>query len=92
MGSKNSKTTEKSEKVSEQKQDTKMSKVVMIDDEEQFNTMVASDKLVLVDYADWCPPCRAFAPILDQLSIEFDGVVSFGKVKYFFNVFMSAHP
>ena len=76
--------TEKSEKVSEQKQDTKMSKVVMIEDEEQFNTMVASDKLVLVDYyADWCPPCRAFAPILDQLSTEFDGAVSFGKVKYF---------
>ena len=60
-----------------------MSKVVMIEDEEQFNTM--SDKLVLVDYADWCPPCRAFAPILDQLSAEFDGFVSFGKVKHFFN-------
>ncbi len=30
--------------------------------------------LVLVDfYADWCGPCKMIAPVLDQLSGEFEG-------------------
>ena len=58
-----------------------MSSVIMIADPDQFDTLIASDRLVLVDYyADWCPPCRMFAPILDQLSVEFDGEVTIGKV------------
>ena len=58
-----------------------MSSVTMIADPDQFDTLIASDRLVLVDYyADWCPPCRMFAPVLDQLSVEFDGEVTIGKV------------
>ncbi len=31
-------------------------------------------------YADWCSPCKMVAPILDELSIEYEGKVKFYKV------------
>ena len=31
-------------------------------------------------YADWCSPCKMVAPILDQLSAEYEGKVRFYKV------------
>ena len=31
-------------------------------------------------YADWCGPCKMVAPILDELSKEYDGKVDFYKV------------
>jgi len=36
---------------------------------------------ILVDFwAEWCMPCRALAPVLDELSQEFQGKVRFAKV------------
>ena len=31
-------------------------------------------------YADWCRPCKAVAPIISQLSEEYEGKVNFYKV------------
>lgn len=31
-------------------------------------------------YADWCGPCKVVAPLLNQLSAEYDGAVRFYKV------------
>jgi thioredoxin 1 len=48
----------------------------------EFPTEVLKSSIpVVVDfYADWCPPCRMLGPILDRLSIEFDGRIKFVKV------------
>ena len=39
------------------------------------------DRPAVIDfYADWCAPCKMVSPILDELSVEYDGRVRFYKV------------
>ncbi|PHH64162.1 hypothetical protein CDD81_4909 [Ophiocordyceps australis] len=57
--------------------------VINVSSEEQFEELLHSSRLVIVDfYADWCGPCAQISPIFNTLgaALTRPGLVAFAKV------------
>jgi thioredoxin 1 len=55
-------------------------KPIVISDR-NFEQTVKNYPLIVVDcWAAWCAPCRAIAPVVEELAKEYSGKVVFGKL------------
>ncbi len=55
--------------------------VLKISSENYEKEVLQSDKPVIIDfYADWCGPCRAMSPIIDEIAEEKADTIKVGKV------------
>tara|TARA_Y100001936_G_scaffold253279_1_gene317019 strand:- start:2460 stop:2783 length:324 start_codon:yes stop_codon:yes gene_type:complete len=58
-----------------------MSIVIESNDSNFENDVLKSDIPVLVDFwAPWCGPCKAVAPVLEEISIEFKDKIKIIKI------------
>ena len=56
-------------------------KVIPVNDMNFDVEVLGSGVPVLVDFsATWCQPCRAIAPLVDQLAAEYKGKLKVGKL------------
>ncbi|WP_067569787.1 thioredoxin [Nocardia acidivorans] len=55
--------------------------VTALTDETFEQEVLNREGAVLVDFwAEWCPPCRMIAPILDAIAAERDGLITIRKL------------
>ena len=58
-----------------------MSEIVSLNEQSWKDEVMNSELPVVVDFwAEWCAPCRMMAPILEEISKEYEGRIKVGKL------------
>ncbi len=47
---------------------------------DNYENFINKDLSLIDIYANWCGPCKQISPIVDQISVDFQGKVSVGKI------------
>ncbi|XBC38719.1 MAG: thioredoxin TrxA [Buchnera aphidicola (Melaphis rhois)] len=55
--------------------------VINLTDDNFNKSVLESNRTILVDFwADWCNPCKILAPILEEISLEYNNKIVVAKI------------
>ena len=58
-----------------------MSEIISLNEQSWKDGVMNSELPVVVDFwAEWCAPCHMMAPILEEISREYEGKIKVGKL------------
>ena len=58
-----------------------MSEIISLNEQSWKDEVTSSELPVIVDFwAEWCAPCHMMAPVLEEISKEYEGKIKVGKL------------